>query len=104
MIDVAGTAVSSSHFNADIVMPESNKTLPDFSDVKGGSSSEAMTREESRIQDQVYTVAAGDTLQKIAKRFLGDSSEWKKIWEANKAEIKNPDLIQIGQVLSIPKA
>jgi nucleoid-associated protein YgaU len=87
-------------------MPDSKTPLPDFSDVKGGSSSEAMTRDESRMQDpqdQVYTVVAGDTLSKIAKHFYGDASKWKQIWEANKAQIKNPDLIQIGQVLSIPK-
>lgn len=85
-------------------MSDPKDPLPDFSDVSGGSSSEAMTREESQDTTQTYTVVAGDTLSKISKHFYGDASKWKGIWEANKAQIKNPDLIQIGQVLRIPMA
>ena len=85
-------------------MSDSKDPLPDFSDVSGGSSSEAMTREESQDSSQTYTVVAGDSLSKISKHFYGDASKWKGIWEANKEQIKNPDLIQIGQVLRIPMA
>lgn len=84
-------------------MSDPKAPLPDFSDVTGGSSSEAMTREEAQMSSEAYTVVAGDTLSKISKHFYGDASKWKDIWEANKAQIKNPDLIQIGQVLTIPK-
>lgn len=49
-----------------------------------------------------YTVKSGDSLSKIAKEVYGDASEWKKIHEANKAKIPNPDLIQPGQELQIP--
>ncbi|MEP6836025.1 MAG: LysM peptidoglycan-binding domain-containing protein [Gemmatimonas sp.] len=85
-------------------MSDPKDPLPDFSDVSGGSSSEAMTREESQETTQTYTVASGDTMKKIAQHFYGDESKWKGIWEANKAHIKNPDLIQVGQVLNIPKS
>jgi nucleoid-associated protein YgaU len=53
---------------------------------------------------QSYTVKSGDTLSKIAKHFYGDASQWKKIHEANKAAVPNPDLIQVGQTLTIPAA
>jgi nucleoid-associated protein YgaU len=46
-----------------------------------------------------YEVQAGDSLSKIAKQVYGDASRWKEIWEANKAEIPNPDLIHPGQQL-----
>jgi nucleoid-associated protein YgaU len=82
-------------------MSDTKGSLPDFSDVRGGSSSEAMSHAEA-TESQTYTVVSGDTLSKIAKRFYGDASKWKPIWEANKSQIKNPDLIQIGQVLTIP--
>ena len=49
-----------------------------------------------------YEVQKGDTLSKIAKRVYGDASRWKEIWEANKAQIPNPDLIHPGQQLSMP--
>jgi nucleoid-associated protein YgaU len=53
---------------------------------------------------QSYTVKSGDTLSKIAKHFYGDVAQWKKIHEANKAAVPNPDMIQVGQTLSIPAA
>ena len=55
-------------------------------------------------QQQWYTVAAGDSLSKIAKRFYGDANQWRKIYDANREQIKNPDLIHPGQKLSIPPA
>ncbi|KAA9346058.1 LysM peptidoglycan-binding domain-containing protein [Adhaeribacter soli] len=50
-----------------------------------------------------YTVKSGDSLSKIAKNFYGDAMQWRKIHEANKDKISNPDMIQPGWVLKIPK-
>jgi nucleoid-associated protein YgaU len=72
----------------------------DFSDVTGGSSSTA----PADVQKRTVTVQAGDSLAKIAKRELGDSNKWHAIFEANKDTIKNPDLIQPGQVLTLPSS
>jgi nucleoid-associated protein YgaU len=72
---------------------------PDFSDVSGGSSSAADAK-----GGRTYTIAKGDSLSKIAKHFYGDARQWKKIHEANKDLIKNPDLIFPGQVIKIPDA
>ena len=49
-----------------------------------------------------YEVQKGDTLSKIAQRVYGDASRWKEIWEANKGQIPNPDLIHPGQQLTMP--
>ena len=54
-------------------------------------------------QEEVYTVVAGDSLSKIAKRSYGDANQWRRIFEANRDQIKNPDLIQPGWKLRIPK-
>ena len=54
--------------------------------------------------EQSYTVVAGDSLSKIAKRFYGDANKWPRIHEANRDQIKNPDLIHPGQKLRIPGA
>ena len=50
-----------------------------------------------------YTVVSGDSLSKIAKHHYGDAAKWQQIYEANKALIgNNPDLIEVGQVLTLP--
>ena len=74
---------------------------PDFSDVISGSSSTAPAP-VGGVVTRTYTVVAGDSLSKIAKKIYGDTKRWKEIFEANKDKIKNPDLIHPGQVLKIP--
>lgn len=80
-----------------------NEPLPDFSDVQSGSSSEAMPEEIAMEPVVTYTVVGGDTLSRIAKRHYGDASKWHAIFDANRDVIKNPDLIQIGWVLTLPQ-
>lgn len=57
---------------------------------------------EPEVGAVLYTVQKGDTLSKIAKACYGDSSLWKVIYEANKATVKNPNKISVGQLLVIP--
>ena len=49
-----------------------------------------------------YEVQSGDSLRKIAQRIYGDEMKWKRIWEAIKAQVPNPDRIYPGMQLSIP--
>jgi len=49
-----------------------------------------------------YTVESGDSLSKIAKRFLGDAMAYPAIFEANREVIKDADLIYPGQKIRIP--
>lgn len=51
---------------------------------------------------QTYTVTAGDTLSKISKHFYGNANAYMKIFEANKDQLKDPNVIKPGQVLKIP--
>ncbi|HEY8396743.1 MAG TPA: LysM peptidoglycan-binding domain-containing protein [Flavihumibacter sp.] len=51
--------------------------------------------------EETYTVKPGDNLSKIAKNYPG--LKWQDIYEANKDQIKNPDLIQPGWKLKIPR-
>jgi nucleoid-associated protein YgaU len=75
----------------------------DFSDVRSGSSSTAPPSQSQAAQRRTYTVVAGDSLSKIAKREYGDAAKWPMIYEANRDQIKNPDLIHPGQVLTLPR-
>ena len=51
---------------------------------------------------QTYTVKSGDTLSKLAKQYYGDAGEYMKIYNANTDKLKDPDKIDVGQVLTIP--
>jgi LysM repeat protein len=51
-----------------------------------------------------HTVVSGDTLSKLAKRYLGDANAYMKIFEANKDILKDPNMIKVGQQLTIPNA
>ncbi len=47
-----------------------------------------------------YTVQSGDSLSKIGSRF---GVSWQKIFDANRDKLDDPDKIQPGQELTIPK-
>lgn len=46
-----------------------------------------------------YTVQPGDNLSKIGAKY---GLSWQQVFEANKDQISNPDLIHPGQELTIP--
>jgi nucleoid-associated protein YgaU len=88
---------------------KADKPRADFSNVQSGSSSTsaeppAAVPVATSGSEQSYTVVAGDSLSKIAKRFYGDANKWPRIHEANRDQIANPDLIHPGQKLRIPEA
>ena len=49
-----------------------------------------------------HTVASGDTLSAISKKYYGDANKYNAIFEANKPMLTHPDKIYPGQVLRIP--
>lgn len=51
---------------------------------------------------ETYTVKAGDNLSKISKHFYGDANEYMRIFYANREKLRDPDMIQVGQQLTIP--
>ena len=53
------------------------------------------------IDESSYTVKKGDHLWGIAVRAYGDGFRWPEIAKEN--NIENPDVIEIGMVLSLPR-
>ncbi|CAM07482.1 TPA: LysM peptidoglycan-binding domain-containing protein [Neisseria meningitidis] len=46
-----------------------------------------------------YTVKQGDTLWGISGKYLYSPWQWGRLWDANRDQIHNPDLIYLDQVL-----
>ncbi|EOY7231575.1 LysM [Clostridioides phage CD2301] len=57
---------------------------------------------EVKNKQRTHKVGKGDSLWSLAKKYYGNGDLWKKIYDANKKLIKNPDIIQDGWVLVIP--
>ena len=55
----------------------------------------------TKIDGNSYTVAKGDHLWGIAVRAYGDGYKWTEI--ANFNAIKNPNYIEVGQVIKLPR-
>jgi nucleoid-associated protein YgaU len=51
---------------------------------------------------QFHEVKKGETLWKIAEHYYGDGNLYKKIFEANRDVLNDPNVIRVGQKLRIP--
>ena len=85
------------------------KTIPTWRDeivadirVTGPAATASAGAAKTAPEPRTYTVKSGDTLSKIAKEFMGNASDYVKIFEANRDQLANPDLIKPGQVLRLP--
>lgn len=68
---------------------------------KKAKKSTSTTKSKNPSSKTTYTIKKGDTLWGIAKNVYGDGSKYTKIVSAN-SDIKNPNLIYVGQVITIP--
>jgi nucleoid-associated protein YgaU len=83
------------------INPQPHDILADIS-VAPGQGGPAGAAVAPPASAKTYTVKAGDTLSKISKAQYGDANEYMRIFYANQDRLKDPDKIQVGQVLSIP--
>ena len=88
------------------------RAKPDFSNVRSGGSSTAPAPEPQAdgdsspagsVDTHTYVVVRGDSLSKIASGQYGDAQKWRRIYEANRDLIRDPNLIYPGQQLRIPE-
>lgn len=83
---------------------------PDGSDIAAEGSDGTQDQQQVGEQEKdyylytvVYRERYKDCLWYIAEKYYKNGMLWKKIYEANKDQIGNPDLIMPGWVLKVPK-
>lgn len=115
-IDAANRAIAAANEAAEKAITASNKALAacdqvlaELGRVKAtiqAKELEPVLPEEPKgkeiVSGKSYTVKKGDTLSIISRKFYGDSKQWKKIYEANRNKIKNPNILIPGTDLIIP--
>jgi nucleoid-associated protein YgaU len=91
--------------NPDILEPGQELTIPDSErkTITVTELPETGIVEDIEIEGDTYTVTEGDSLSKIAIRAYGDMFDWTKIWSANRDQISNPNIIEPGMELKIPR-
>jgi LysM repeat protein len=76
------------------------KTVDDI--VSRAKPSAPSTDESSVSLSQTYIVKRVDTLGKISKEFYGTPSDYMRIFNENRSQLKNQDTLHVGQKLEIP--
>ena len=83
---------------------EKNKIWDKIKEIGGSNPTDikADIRTEAKDYYHIHKVESGDTLGKIAKEYLGEAGKYMEIFNINKDQLSNPDLIKVGQELKIP--
>lgn len=68
-----------------------------------GSTPSSSTKTDINNGDKWITIQSGDNLRSIALKEYGDKSFWKYIYQANINRISDPDNVQAGTKILIPK-
>ncbi len=81
--------------------PKDAKAARDAAE-KAEKERKAKAKLEASKKPEYYVVQEGDTLYKIALKFYGRTSAWRKIREANKAVISMDGRVNEGQKIKLP--
>lgn len=83
---------------------EKNKIWDKIKEIGGQATSDlkADIKVEAKDYYHIHKVVSGDSLSKMAKEYFDDAKKYMEIFNVNKDQLKNPDLIKVGQELKIP--
>ncbi|MDB5097534.1 MAG: hypothetical protein JWM80_1955 [Cyanobacteria bacterium RYN_339] len=84
--------------------PESSEREPIAISVPKRTPSVARSTAAPRGGSGYYQVKPGDSLSKLAKRYLGSAKRWPELYAMNRGRVSNPRMIRVGQVLALPGA
>lgn len=98
--------------NFTLAMDESLATVFDSLNTEQTSLNNELRLLENQLQRKkahakaslTYVTREGDTLMKIAELFYGSQQDWRRVYEANKSEIEDPNKpLPPGVELTIPR-
>jgi nucleoid-associated protein YgaU len=52
---------------------------------------------------RVHRIRDGDTLRRLAERYLKNGDRWIEILDANRSVLRDPDVLPVGKVITIPE-
>ena len=104
MLDAGLTADEISALKANLAQDYTAEVETPVEEPAEETPEEETPAEEPASQARTYTVEAGDCLWNIAYEVYGTGTRWTVIYEANRDTIRDPGMIYIGQVLTIPAA
>jgi nucleoid-associated protein YgaU len=91
---------------ATVIVHDSNFSFPSMTKeslTQGGmAGTQGSTVDSTSAVPVDYKVEKDDTLQKIARKFYGSYGKWTKIYDANRAVIRDPNRLKPGIMLKIP--
>lgn len=67
-----------------------------------GKSDRKTKAPKTSAEPRTYVVQPGDTLFRVAEKFYGDSTQWRKIRDANRTRIDPDGRIRAGQIIAVP--
>lgn len=99
--------VSRNGFGDTIKKGSANKKVDNVAPSQGGlmNTTEDTNRpkpQEPKVTTTLYTIKSGDTLWDIATKYLGSGARYPEIFNLNRDQIKNPNLIYPNQKIKIP--
>jgi len=107
--DAANRSVAASNEASAKSIAAANLTMAELGRIKAAQKTESLEpvldnepKLSSFSSAKTYTVRSGDTLGGIAQKFYGSSSQWKRIWDANRKIVKSPQTLPVGVVLTLP--
>ncbi|MEX1224043.1 MAG: LysM peptidoglycan-binding domain-containing protein [Pirellulales bacterium] len=97
-------------------LPQGNWPWPDAQQAATGDGADDLvpvaprtSRPDERVGRQVvapplklHVVRDGDTLTRLAQRYLGDPDRYREIFELNAATLDNPEILPLGAKIKIP--
>jgi hypothetical protein len=86
-----------------VAVPAAESTATPAVTAKAATPAAADAAPAAVTRAAIVTVQPGFTLWQIARENYGDGALYVKVFEANKAQIRDPDLIYPGQIFAVPE-
>jgi nucleoid-associated protein YgaU len=100
----AAVASANTPFDYPAAPALASPVAPSAASTSAGQSSAPSPADPIIESVQTKRVAAGHTLWELSRNYYGDPTHYPVIYEANKWEIHNPNLIYPGEVFVVPKS